>query len=381
MKIILTFIICLLLPMPGYAQQVSVDVEQEEFSLEQDTQPNPSLDDFSLDIQLPNRNQFTAKGDAALAFQAWEAGDYSKARVLAAVAGADGDPQGQLLFGILLDRGFGGRQEPVNAVKWYQEAAANGQMDAWLALAGMAFDNRGGLSVSDGRGFLELAAKAGLSEAMIALGRAYASGHGGPLDEAQAQRWFRAAIAVGANAARLALADLLLTQNKDAEALALYETAVFGGSVEAAWKAGILQADPESSVYAPKKAGLQLQTAATAGNLSAMTAYGLFLAGGTPALPAQAARWFRKAAEAGETEGQYLYALSLAKGEGVMKDRSMAYEWALRASFAKDAKPEYTKLSEVLRLALPPTIRDMVHARAKMPLLIARQTKPSRLTD
>jgi hypothetical protein len=192
-----------------------------------------------------------------------------------------------------------------------------------------------------------------------------------------AERWFRAAVSKGVNDARVALADLLLSQNKDDEALALYKTAVFGGSVEAAWKAGVLQADPDSPVFAPQNAGRQLQTAAEAGNLLAMTAYGVYLASGTPPLPASAARWFRKAAEGGEAEGQYLYALALAKGEGVSMDREMAYEWALRAKDAVNDDAQYSQLAEALRLSLPPASRGLIHARAKMPLMIAIQPKPS----
>ncbi|PHR62368.1 MAG: hypothetical protein COA47_04695 [Robiginitomaculum sp.] len=334
---------------------------------DEDAAPNAA----ELQLQLPGLDQFPVGLEVGEAWQAWQSGDYVKARVLAARAGANGEPQAKLLFGILLDQGLGGPPNPVNAVKWYREAADDDEVDAVLALAGMAFAARGGLAISDGRAFLRKAVTLGSTDAMLALGRALASGHGGPLDEIRAEAQFRAAIAHGLNPARTALGDLLLTQGKDAEALALYRTAVFGGDAEAAWKAGVLQADPDSAVYAPEKGHQQLLTAAEAGNREAMTALGLFLAGVEPPLQANAARWFRKAAELEEPEGQYLYALVLAKGEGVQQDREMAYEWALRAIAGDRFQDEYWHLADVLRDALPPVVRDLAHARSKMPLSIA----------
>jgi len=327
-------------------------------------------------LTLPNIEQLSANTDFSEAWQAWQAKDYIKARILAAQSGANGESAGQLLFGILLDKGLGGDQDPQNAVRWYREAATNGETDAWLALAGMAFEQRGGLSVSDGRQFLQNAANENNPEAMWALGQIFASGHGGPLDEKQAEFWFTAAINKGVNPARISLADLYLAQDKPEQALRLYQTAAFGGSAEAAWKAGVLQADPESVVYAPKKANQHLLTAAQSGDLQAMTAYGLFLAGRTPPLPASAARWFRKAAEASHAEGQYLFALSLAKGEGIEEDRELAYEWALRAMMNDRLRPEYRELANALAQELPASVRDMAHARSKMPLLISHATDP-----
>ncbi|VAV92646.1 hypothetical protein MNBD_ALPHA06-814 [hydrothermal vent metagenome] len=360
MRILCFVIVGLLLSCPVMAQDTDTT-----------TIDTPKLD-FGFDLASGN--------DASQAWQAWQQEDYVQARSLAAIAGAKGDASAQLLFGILLDNGFGGTEDPAQAVKWYKEAAENDEINGWLALAGIAFEQRGGLSIADGRGFLKHAAEARSTEAMLALGRAYASGHGGELDEKQAEFWFLQAINNGVNPARVALADLYLSQDKQDDALALYETAVFGGSAEAALKAGLLQADPQSQVYAPQQAGQQLLTAAQAGDAKAMTNYGLFLATKTPPLPATAARWFRKAANADEPEGQYLFAVSLAKGEGVLMDREAAYEWALRASAQQPEENQYSHLAEILGQSLLPSIRDLIHARAQMPLRIAI-TEPTASLD
>jgi len=389
-RFFLSFLIFIFLGFSVQAQENIIDLGANivEPAEEKAAEP-PTVDDWqgvfkipvNPDTVLSGFSQIDQLSETALAYQAWQGGDYVKARVLAALAGADGDPQGQFLFAILLDNGLGGDKQTTNAIKWYREAANNGVGDAWVALAGIAFENRGGLSSSDGRKFLTKAARLEIPEAMLALGRSFTSGFGGQPDEVKAEQWFQRAIANGVNDARVALADLLLSQNKDDAALALYKTAVFGGSAEAAWKAGVLQADPDSLVFAPQNAGRQLQTAATAGNLLAMTAYGIFLSSSTPPLPASAARWFRKAAEGGEPEGQYLYALSLAKGEGISMDRELAYEWALRAKDAASDEEQYSQLAEALGMALPPAKRDLIYARAKMPLMIAIKPVPMPATE
>ncbi len=380
---------------PALAQQAPDPAPNSDFSATESTQTDIAIgqtaqssedtiarqNPFELGFSLPRFAVDNGDHTTLEAIKAWQEQDYIKARVLAASAGAEGNGQAQMLFAILLEQGKGGPRQPENAVAWYMEAANNGQADAWLSLARLALANSGGLSAGDGRKFLLKAAENNISEAFLALGRVYAAGIGGAPDEQAAERWFRQAIAVGINQGRVALADLLLTQNKDEQALELYKTAVFGGSVEAAYKLGVLQTDPDSPVYDPDQAGKQLQVAADAGNPRAMTAYGIFLAGGNPPLPARAARWFRKAALADEAEGQYLYALSLAKGEGVVMDRELAYEWALRASNNDPSQDEYHKLAELLRLELSPAVRDLIFARAQMPLMIMTKAPAKQLTD
>jgi len=62
----------------------------------------PTVDDWqgvfkipvNPDTVLSGFSQIDQLSETALAYQAWQGGDYVKARVLAALAGADGDPQG-----------------------------------------------------------------------------------------------------------------------------------------------------------------------------------------------------------------------------------------------------------------------------------------------
>lgn len=324
---------------------------------------------------LLNLPDFSTLGKAAqsgnsAAWQAYAQTDYVQARLLAAHAGAEGDAKAQLLMGLMLDHALGGEADPVNAVKWFKKSAGQGVTESWLALAGMAFDNRGGLSAGDARGFLHQAAQQGDMDAMMALGKAYASGMGGPIDDAQARKWYQNAISQGSNKARVALADLTLAADDEEAAFKLYRTAMFGGSAEAAWKAGVLLADPASKLHDRAKAGEYLQTAATAGLPRAMTDTGTWYATAKPPLYAQAARWFRKAAQADEPQGQYLYAVALAKGQGVMQDRELAYEWVLRAHAHDQGNTAYEDLELALEKGMPPKECDLIFSRAQMPLLI-----------
>lgn len=324
-------------------------------------------------LGLPDLQALGQVGDTANsdAWRAYVRKDYVKARLLAARAGANGDKSAQLLMGILLDHGLGGDADPSNAVNWYKKSANLGQEEAWLALTGMALANRGGLSASDARGFLHQAADLGNVDAMVSLGKAYASGMGGPIDDVQARKWYENAVSQGSNKARVKLADLKLANGDTDAALKLYRTAMFGGSAEAAWKAGVLLADPTMKQHDRALAGQYLQTAADAGLPAAMTDYGTWFATSVPPLDAQAARWFRKAAKADNAEGQYLFAVALAKGQGVMQDRAEAYEWALRAHAHDPGNQDYENLELALEKGMPPNERDLVFARSKMPLAIS----------
>jgi TPR repeat protein len=64
--------------------------------------------------------------------------------------------------------------------------------------------------------------------------------------------------------------------------------------------------------------------------------------------PAEAARWYRKAAEQGLAEAQFNLGLRYYKGEGVRKSRTMALKWFRKAAAqghptAKDAVKELSR--------------------------------------
>lgn len=312
--------------------------------------------------------------DSSAAARAYGRGDYQAARTLAATASTQGGARAQLLFAVMLRDGLGGPKDAVQAVHWLRSAASGGQTYALLALAQMAFARQGGLSVSDGRGFLKKAAQKGSIEAKEVLGKVFASGLGGPLDSGQAERWFRAAIADGSVRAKQWLGDLLFAARKDGEALHWYREAAREGDARSAYRAGIILADPQNALHDEAAARPLLHQAAQAGDAQAMTAWAIMLAHLKPPRPALVARWLRKAAQADDGEGQYLYAVVLAKGEGVQMDRTLAYEWAVRAVRHDPQDPKRRALAATLGKALPGPERDRIEQIAQQPLLIIAHT-------
>ncbi len=343
-----------------------VPLAEKGIVLDEDSLPPP--------VQAPAISAADFSTDSTEAARAYGRGDYAKARSLAKVASMQGAARAQLLYAIMLRDGLGGPKDAVQAVHWLRSAAGRGQTYAWLALAQMAFAREGGLSVSDGRDYLQKAAQAGSVEAKEVLGRVFASGLGGPLDTGQAERWFRAAIADGSVRAKQWLGDLLFAAHEDSKALHWYREAAREGDARSAYRAGIILADPQSPLYDEPAARPLLHQAAQAGDAEAMTAWAIMLAHQEPPRPALVARWLRKAAQADDGEGQYLYAVALAKGEGVQMDRSAAYEWAVRAVRHDPRDPKRRALAVTLGQALPGPERDRIEQIAQQPLLILAHT-------
>lgn len=329
-------------------------------------------------IEVPDFPSDNFENDESLAAAAYAKGDYIEARTLAATAAANGNARAQYLLATLLRKGLGQAPEaPVevaNAIKWYREAANNGEMNANLALAEMSFANAGGLIVSDGRSFLLKAANQGSVEAKIVLGQVFATGLGGPLDIEQAISWYQSAVQDGSVLAKQYIGNLYYSQHKDAEALTFYKAAAREGDARSAYQAGIIMADPQSKFYDLEAAAPLLHKSALAGEPAGMTAWGIFSVQQNPSRPAEAARWFRKAAEADDGEGQYLYSIILAKGEGVKEDREAAYEWAVRAVRHDPNDQDRRALAVSLGSALPGPVRGRIEEVAEQPLFIFGNT-------
>ena len=325
-------------------------------------------------IELPEFPTSSFANDDFDAAQAYARGEYTLARTLASIQSAQGDARAQYLLGIMLRKGQGGPVESANAVNWFRKAAKSGEIYAWLSLAEMAFANQGGLASGDGRRFLLSAAKKDSTEAKIVLGQVFSSGLGGPLDVEQAKSWFKKAIYDGSVKAKQLLGNLLFSQGKDEEALQLYKEAAREGDIRSAYQAGIIMADPEGAFFDQAAAAPLIEQAAKGALPDAMTAWAIFALQEEPPRPAEAARWLRKAAEADDGEGQYLYAVSLAKGEGVMMDREAAYEWAVRAVRHDPQNSERRALAMALGSALPGPTRARLEEIAEQPLLILTHT-------
>lgn len=136
---------------------------------------------------------------------------------------------GQTNLGYMYETGQGVPQDDVEAVRLYRLAAAQGESLGQNNLAAMYAAGRGGLPQDHAEALrlYRLAAEQGEPLAMHNLGNVYQYGHGVPVDEAEAERWYRDALAAEDVGAPNALAWMLALQGRNLdEALALAEQAV-----------------------------------------------------------------------------------------------------------------------------------------------------------
>jgi TPR repeat protein len=202
--------------------------------------------------------------------------------------------------------------------------------------------------------FYRIAAQQNEPDALIGLGRLGAARRGGATP-AEALGALQRAIAANREDAAAPLADLLLSGaagvRDPAAGSSLYQRAARGGDADAAYAAAILlnDADPSAPDDLPAARAL-LKQAADAGRADANADYGLMLyqgAGGPRDLP-EAARRFRAAAEKGDLDGAFYWALVTARGEGAPRDLAEARRWAEKA---RGSSPDADRLHEALSRA------------------------------
>ncbi|WP_050026650.1 Sel1-like repeat-containing protein kinase family protein [Verrucomicrobium sp. BvORR034] len=196
----------------------------------------------------------------------------------------------------------------------------------------------GGKLTKELRGSAERAAQSGSSEAMLAMGRAYLRGEGGPADERSGFVWIEKASAAGDVAAYIPLAECYLqgwgTPPDGAKAASLLEKATAGGDVVAKDLLGVCYARG-IGVERDDARAFQLCTdaygagvASACGNLGA-----LYLRGqGTSPDAERAVQLFAEGAGRGHAESMMLYAQCLEYGTGVLTNRDEASRWYQQAA-------------------------------------------------
>lgn len=126
------------------------------------------------------------------------ANNYPRAKVLLEALAKKGDPQGQYLFGHLLDLGLGVKADPQAALHWWLAAAAARHPQA-LYRAGLAYLHGRGVDPDASRGLelLEQAALLGVHEAETAIGMALFNNIKGPGHVPEAMVWLSCAAEAG----------------------------------------------------------------------------------------------------------------------------------------------------------------------------------------
>ncbi len=232
------------------------------------------------------------------------------------VAAERGDGQSMNLLAYLLREGRGVRKDPAEAALWESRAQAQTIKDWMLDVERHgAGPHRGAFSGPN---------------SAIELGDAWLKGeHGLKPDTAEALRWYRRAADAGDPYAMEILRDLY-AEGKYVPADPAESARWEQRRSEAEFKALIDLADG-GDVEAMKRLSVIYLTGK---DVEVRPASGPDIPSERPKDPVQAARWMRRAAEAGDPESMSGLAMMYAQGVGVPKDEAEAKRWADKAAAA-----------------------------------------------
>lgn len=209
--------------------------------------------------------------DYQAGFEAFQAGDYGRARDIWQPLADDGDARAQYGLGVLYERAGGDMAPDLDrAAHWYARAAGQGHPSARNNLALMFAQGRG-VERNPRRAteLWEQAAEAGHLMAQYNLGLAYYRGEGVARDHETAMRWFRRAAGNGLADGQYAMGQMhrlgVVVPQDDAKALAWYRRAAAQDHPQAAAQAEKLArkdvqaaelAAPEAAAGAGKDHGM-----------------------------------------------------------------------------------------------------------------------------
>ena len=204
-----------------------------------------------------------------------------------------GDPAAQWWLGVSYQYGVGAPKDRKNALRWFRQAARQGNARAQESLRATEDSAAGGEDSEK----LQIAAEQGSAQAQYRLGYRYWNGDGVERDERQAADWFDRAARQGLAPAQRMLGRCY-EQGRGVERDARQAVAWYRGAAT--------QGDPEAQ-YA----------------LGVCLDKGL----GTEENAAEAFAWYKNAAAQGLKKAQLALADCYEKGRGVPKNSSLAREW------------------------------------------------------
>jgi peptidoglycan hydrolase-like protein with peptidoglycan-binding domain len=177
----------------------------------------------------------------------WDRGDIQGAVVDFRAAGNRGDPRAQDQLGVMYEEGQGLTRDDVNAVYWYEKAAAQDYPPAQLNLARM-YRNGKGVTQDESKAvyWYTKAAEKGLPVAQFFLGLMYDTGKGVPSDPVRAYMWFSLAGAQGDQDALFKRERIAVRLTADEIAQASRMGAAYGRMQPSAQ---VLTTRPEPSTY------------------------------------------------------------------------------------------------------------------------------------
>ena len=309
------------------------------------------------------------------------------------LAAEQGDANAQYHFGQLHAEGRGIAKNDAEAAKWYRKAAEQGHVDAQYQLGEMAAEGRSlAKNETEALKWFKKAAEQGHAGAMHRLWEFHAEGRGVPKDASQALEWLKKAADLGVPDSQY---NLGITHEEgrgvaknDAEAAKWYGFAAEQEHAAARNRLGRMYATGRGLAYndahkarqcftraaeqgdaiSHNSLGEQIKKAAAAGDAEAQTILGviysdyrvipethaeeqhyfdLMAAGGRGIQlnNAEAAKWFRLAAEQGFAAAQYYFGNVYSHGEdmwGVAQSGAETLKWYGLAAAQGNAPAQYS---------------------------------------
>ena len=295
--------------------------------------PMAQAQDTSSDIYLPNAQERALLRDA---FSKLQGGDYAEARSMIAPLVEKSNRDALHMLGFMEERGLGADKNLSRAIELYAAAAAAGSADAQFALGELALLGEGVREDPERAvAWLRLAAQQGHVQAKIRLGMIYSQGRGVSTDQGEAVRYFKEAAERGDAGAQFNVGVAYLTgrgvaKNYD-KAASWFERAAEQEHADAQYNLALLYDTDFLGAPDPVKMMKWMRAAADNGLPAAYVAIGLLQHGGRNEVAVtkgvSAADWFEKAARAGDAQGQFLYAVALANGDGRAPAPAEAVRW------------------------------------------------------
>jgi TPR repeat protein len=206
------------------------------------------------------------------------------------------------------------------ALRLWKPLAEGGDASAQHNLALLYEDGKGvPQDYAEAAWWYRMAAEQGLAASEMNLGRLYQLGRGVPQDYAEAAKWWRQAAEQGNAKAQVGLGD------RYGREMCRVMAEIPASTKESIHRCLIEQGVPQDYVEAVK----WYRKAAEQGDANGQVMLGLMydLGRGVSLNPAEAVKWYTMAAEQGDGAGQANLGLAYLNGTGVPKDYVLAYMW------------------------------------------------------
>ncbi len=256
-------------------------------------------------------SKFKSAKKAALTLQKTEF-DELRERAAQGDIQAQGEIAQYFLIGYYKDLKF--PRDDIEANKWYRAAAEGGNVKAQMWLCWSYFRDK---KTEEGLRWLRKASVQGSREAHELLAKCYLEGTGVPKSNIDAYAYLNISNFIGEDRSP-GLTELELKMSPEEKRLGLQRTKELHIEID-----GRIKHSPNTQILI----GLALQR----GNKPDQYGLGSFFQVG-PVDYAEAVRWFRKAAEQGDPDGEYYVGTAYDSGKGVPEDKVQAVKWYRKAA-------------------------------------------------